>query len=133
MALALALGSSHAHAQRPLGVDVSSYQGHPNWTSVHNAGIKFSWAKSSEGTGIADGDFTYNESNGKSAGVYMGAYHFAHPYANSPGSEASYFWGIAGGYIKADGMSLMPTLDFEVFSGAVGASRFSVWANQWGS
>ncbi len=131
LATALALGSSHALAQRPLGIDVSSYQGQPNWTSVHNAGIKFAYAKATEGTSITDGDFTYNENNGKSAGVYMGAYHFAHPYANNPGSEASHFWGVAGGYIKADGKSFMPTLDFEVFSGVVGASSYSDWANQW--
>lgn len=132
-ALALALGIGSANAQRPLGIDVSSYQGHPNWSSVHGAGIKFAYAKASEGTGIADGDFTYNESNGKSAGVYMGAYHFAHPYANNPSAEASYFWGIAGGYIKADGKSLMPTLDLEVFTGLVGASSYSAWANAWRS
>ncbi|EEF57447.1 glycoside hydrolase family 25 protein [Pedosphaera parvula] len=130
-ALALALGSTHALAQRVMGIDVSSYQGTPNWSSVRSSGITFAWAKATEGTTITDGDFTYNENNGKAAGVYMGAYHFAHPNSASPSSEAGHFWAVAGGYIQRDGKSLMPTLDFEVFSGVVGASSYSDWANKW--
>src|SRR5581483_11115464 len=123
--------ASTVMAQRPLGIDVSSYQGHPTWSSVRGSGVVFAWAKATEGTTITDGDFTYNESNGKAAGIYMGADDFAHPNLNSPGSEAGHFWGVAGSYIVADGKSLMPTLDFEVFSGVVGASSYSDWANQW--
>src|SRR5579884_1683211 len=94
-ALAVAFAPDHVLAQRPIGIDVSSYQGQPNWTSVHNAGIAFAWAKATEGTTIVDGDFAYNEVNGKNAGVLMGAYHFAHPNLNTPAAEASYFWGQA--------------------------------------
>ena len=130
-ALAAAFGAGVVQAQRPLGVDVSSYQGSPNWSSVRSSGITFAWAKATEGVSINDSSFTYNENNGKAAGVYMGAYHFAHPNANSPGSESGHFWSIAGGYIKADGKTLMPVLDFEVFSGITGASSYSDWANQW--
>src|SRR4029077_12402190 len=81
--------------------------------------------------GITDGDFVFNQNNGKAAGVIMGAYHFAHPNSASPGSEAGHFWGVAGPYTQADGRTLMPMLDFEVFSGVVGASSYSDWANQW--
>jgi GH25 family lysozyme M1 (1,4-beta-N-acetylmuramidase) len=130
-ALALMFAPGLATAQRPLGIDVSSYQGQPNWSSIHGAGIVFAWAKATEGTTVVDGDFAYNMNNGKNAGVYMGAYHFAHPNLNSPAAEASYFWGQAGGYIKADGKSFMPMLDMEVFSGLVGASTYSAWANAW--
>jgi GH25 family lysozyme M1 (1,4-beta-N-acetylmuramidase) len=129
--LSMVLGASRAVAQRPMGVDVSSYQGAPNWSSVKASGISFAWAKATEGASITDGSFTYNQNNGKAAGVYMGAYHFAHPELNSPSSEASHFWAVAGPYIKADGKTLMPVLDFEVFSGVVGASSYSDWANQW--
>ena len=55
----------------------------------------------------------------------MGAYHFAHPNSATPASEASHFWSVAGGYIKADGKTLMPMLDMEVFSGVDGASTYS--------
>src|SRR5690348_2122973 len=87
-ALALILGPGNALAQRPLGIDVSSYQGTPNWGSIKSCGWTFAWAKATEGVSINDGDYRYNINNGKSAGVYMGAYHFAHPNLNSPGSEA---------------------------------------------
>src|SRR5579871_2192017 len=82
----LLLFHGRAQAQRPIGIDVSSYQGQPNWGSVHGAGIVFAWAKATEGTYGIDGDFTYNEGNGKAAGIYLGAYHFARPDLDSPGS-----------------------------------------------
>src|ERR1700744_6412219 len=79
-----------ARAQKPLGIDVSGYQGsyqspptHINWSSVPST-IQFAWAKATEGTGTIDPDFTYNMSNAKAKGIPIGAYHFAHPYANSP-------------------------------------------------
>jgi autotransporter-associated beta strand protein len=118
--------------QRTLGIDVSSYQGSGvNWTSVKSSGRVFAWAKATEGVSINDADFTINESNGKAAGVYMGAYHFAHPELNTPAAEAAHFWSIAGSYILADGKTFMPMLDMEVFSGIVGASTYSQWANAW--
>ncbi len=131
-AVALVFAPKSAHAQRALGIDVSSYQGSGvNWSSVHGAGISFAWVKATEGVNITDADFTINESHGKSAGVAIGAYHFAHPASDSPGSEASHFWSVAGGYINADGKTFQPMLDMEVFSGVVGASSYSAWANDW--
>jgi len=125
------LVAPHSFAQRPLGIDVSSYQAQPNWTSVHGSGITFSWAKATEGTSVTDADFTYNAVNGKAAGVYMGAYHFAHPNLNTPAAEASHFWSVAGSHVLNDGLSMMPMLDMEVFSGVMGATSYSDWANQW--
>lgn len=130
-ALGLALGPGHALAQRPLGLDVSAYQGAPNWSSVNGAGYKFAWAKATEGTYFIDGDFTYNMSNGKAAGMYMGAYHFARPDLDGPSSEANYFWNEAGSRILNDGKSCSPMLDYETFNGVVGASGYSDWANEW--
>jgi GH25 family lysozyme M1 (1,4-beta-N-acetylmuramidase) len=114
---------------RPLGIDVSSYQGTPNWSSIKSCGWTFAWAKATEGATINDGDYRYNINNGKAAGVYMGAYHFAHPNLNSPGTEAGHFWSIISGDVSKDGKSMMPTLDFEVFSGVTGASSYTAWAN----
>src|ERR1035437_7069131 len=130
--LELLAGPGSALAQRPIGVDVSSYQGGSiNWTSVKNDGVTFAWAKATEGQTVNDADFVVNENNGKAAGVYMGAYHFAHPELHSPSVHASHFWSIAGPYIKADGLTFMPMLDMEVFSGVVGATSYSEWANDW--
>jgi autotransporter-associated beta strand protein len=143
LGLALAatlLGTTAVQAQRALGIDVSSYQGsyqNPpvtvNWTSVKSTGIVFAWTKATEGASFNDADFTYNITNGKAAGVYMGAYHYAHPELNSPATEASHFWNVVRNYIKADGLTLMPMLDIEgsAFSGNVGASSISDWINQW--
>src|SRR5947207_8441641 len=117
-------------AQRPTGLDVSSYQGTPNWGSIKSCGRSFAWAKATEGVSINDGDYRYNINNAKANGVYVGAYHFAHPENNSPGAEASHFWSVISGDIQNDGKSLQPVLDFEVFSGHVGASSYSDWANQ---
>lgn len=130
---ALAFAPARALAQRPLGIDVSSYQGSGvNWSGEKASGVSFGWAKATEGTYDDDSDFVINENNGKAAGVYMGAYHFARPDLDSPGSEASFFWNQAGSYIKNDGKSAMPALDFETFNGVVGAGSYSAWANSWG-
>jgi GH25 family lysozyme M1 (1,4-beta-N-acetylmuramidase) len=109
---AIASFSLSSTAQTILGVDVSSYQGTPTWSSVRNTSTKlFAWAKATEGTTIADADFTYNETNGTTAKVVMGAYHFAHPETNTATAEANYFVSIAGSYIKAG--NLPPALDLE--------------------
>jgi GH25 family lysozyme M1 (1,4-beta-N-acetylmuramidase) len=134
IAVGMAILPERALAQRPLGIDVSSYQGSGiTWSSVKSSGRVFAWAKATEGTGYIDADFTINENNGKAAGVYIGAYHYAHPELNTPAEEASYFWNEAGSYIAADGLTLMPMLDVEgsAFSGNVGASSLSDWINQW--
>jgi len=121
-----------AIAQRPLGIDVSSYQlGSINWSSVKGAGISFAWAKATEGTYDDDGDFVVNENNAKAAGVPIGPYDFDRPDLDSPTTEVNFFWSAAGNYIKADGLTLMPMLDFETFNGFTGATTYSDWANQW--
>ena len=129
------LGTGAALAQRPLGVDVSHYDGTINWTNVKSSGISFAWAKATEGVTISDAYFTINAVNAKAAGVCIGAYHFAHPEDNTPGAEANYFWSVAGNYIKGDGLSLQPVLDYETFTAPnnipVGAASYADWANQW--
>jgi fibronectin-binding autotransporter adhesin len=129
-----------ALAQRPLGIDVSSYQETINWTSVKGAGITFAWAKATEGLSYIDAYFTGNEANAKAAGVLIGAYHFAHPelHIGSAGAdqEAAYFWNEAGSYINTNGNSyLMPVLDFEQdvtnASPAYTAATLSAWVNEW--
>ncbi len=123
-------------AQRPLGIDVSSYQGSGIvWTSVKNSGVSFAWAKATEGVSVTDPDFTINAANAKAAGVLIGAYDFAHPEDNTPSAEATHFWSVAGGYIRNDGLSIQPVLDYETFTAPnnipVGASSYADWANQW--
>ena len=131
------------NAQRPLGTDVSHYQGSGiNWTSVKNAGVTFAWAKATESTFFIDGNFVGNQVNAKAAGVYIGAYHFARPSdnpnitgANSAETEAQFFWSVASNYIKNGGSYMMPMLDWEDTGATVAAgftvTQMSSWVNQW--
>ncbi|HEV2320499.1 MAG TPA: GH25 family lysozyme [Verrucomicrobiae bacterium] len=133
-----------AQAQRPLGTDVSGYQPpNINWTVVKNDGVSFAWVKATEGTYYVNPNFTSQLPGAVRAGVYAGAYHFARPSddpnitgANSADSEASYFWSIAGGYVKAGGGYLVPMLDWEdtgATNGRAGISitQMSQWVNEW--
>ena len=135
-ALALSVGATMAHANNTthslLGVDVSSYQGSINWSSVYADGVRFGVAKATESTGYTDAYFSGNMNNGKAAGLQMGAYHFAHPESTCPSSQANHFWAVAGGKITADGKSVYPTLDLEVFSGvACSEGTYTAWSNDW--
>lgn len=142
-AFALAIGCGTASAQRPTGIDVSSYQGSSdslgptniNWAQVKGDGtVSFAWAKATQGTYYIDADFVYNEVNAKANGVLIGAYHFADP-VSDPGtsgadSEASYFLAEAGPYIQANGSYMVPMLDAEISSPGT-QSAVSAWINEW--
>ena len=142
LALAMVFGGNRALAQRPLGTDVSHYQGTINWTTVKNAGITFAWAKATEGTSITDAYATINQNNARAVGIPIGAYHFARPSANpnltganSADSEAAYYWGVVSNYVKADGLSMIPMLDWEDTRATNGTglttAQMSAWVNQW--
>src|SRR3954451_14431591 len=134
LAVTVALAvASNANAARILGIDVSHYQGSPNWTSVHNDGVKFAFAKATEGNYYHDASYVYNMNNGKAAGVQMGAYDFARPDQITANTEADYFWAFAGSKITTDGKSIYPMVDFEVFGGHVGYSTYTSWFNAWSS
>src|SRR5262249_27221956 len=61
------------------GIDVASYQGYPNWTSVKNSGKTFAITKATEGTGYTNPYFATNWARIKSAGLIRGAYHYGRP------------------------------------------------------
>jgi GH25 family lysozyme M1 (1,4-beta-N-acetylmuramidase) len=137
------ISPENAAAQRPVGIDVSSYQGSSDtiptnivWTQVKTAGISFAWAKATEGTGYIDPDFVYNATHAKSAGVLIGAYHFAHPeeHLGTAGAdtEAAYFWNQVKSYVTSGGFYLMPMLDYETSPGSnYNAASSSAWVNEW--
>ena len=82
------------------------------------AGVSFAWAKATEGETYNDSYFTKNMTNARTAGVLIGAYHYAHPDthigASGANQEAAHFWNIASNYIKGSGTYMMPMLDLEV-------------------
>lgn len=145
LGLGMVIGPGRVMAQRPLGIDVSSFQGSAqtpktniNWASVKSAGISFAWAKATENTNYIDADFVYNETHAKSAGVLIGAYHFAHPekHVGTAGAdtEAAYFWAEAKNYIVGGSTYLMPMLDFEqtiTNTSLYTKATLSQWVNEW--
>ncbi len=124
------------NAQTILGVDVSHYQGTITWSQVKNPGGKtFAWAKATEGVGYTDPNYVTNATTGTSAGVIMGAYHFAHPETNTAAAEAAYFLSVAGPYIGAG--NLPPALDLEDPPGGTALTTYftsaalTTWVQQW--
>jgi lysozyme len=105
--------SSCASGSTIKGVDVSSYQGSINWSSVHSAGISFGFAKATEGETISDSTFAANWSGMKAAGVVRGAYHFFHP-SESATTQANFVLSKVGTLEAGD---LPIVLDFEVLEG----------------
>lgn len=59
-----------------LGVDVSEFQGRPDWARVKAAGITFAFARVSFGTTKLDSSYQYNRRSIPAAGIVPGAYHF---------------------------------------------------------
>jgi len=61
---------------------------------VHSCGAQFAFAKATEGNYYHDSSFTYNMSNGKAAGMQMGAYDFARPDLISPAHRSELLLGL---------------------------------------
>lgn len=131
---AVILSGLSANAQTILGIDVSSYQGNPTWSSVKGAGYTFAYAKATEGTGLTDGSFVYNMTNGTSAGMKMGAYHFCDPINDAASADASYFLSVAQKYIT--NCYMPPMLDVEDTPGdaalsTMGGAALTTWVVAW--
>lgn len=134
--LALIVGPGIVFAQRPLGIDVSDYQGTIDWSSVRTSGVAFAWAKATEGVTFNATTFANNEANARTAGVLIGAYHFARPDVNigtaGADQEAAHFWGVVSNYVKGGGAYLMPMLDIEQAPGtSYSQTSLSAWVNEW--
>src|SRR5580700_6203961 len=144
--MALAFSCDRAMAQRPYGIDVSSSQGGSlNWANIKSSGISFAWAKATEGgTNYYEDspDFQDDESGGVTAGVLMGAYHYARydldTGTNGAAAEAQWFWYVASPYIKTNGNYIMPMLDVEAAESAQATyletytqAQMSQWVNAW--
>jgi len=137
--LIVVLDTIPSPAQRPLGIDVSDYQGNINWTNVKKSGIEFAWTKATEGVSATESTFTANMANARNVGIPIGAYHYAHPETHlglaGADQEAAAFWNTAGSYIINGGNYLMPVLDIEAdlspASPAYTKATLSAWVNQW--
>lgn len=104
------------------GIDVSSYQGQPDWVKVAASGQAFAWTKATEGTTYVNPDFAYNWQNIKANNMVRGAYHFARPDSNSAKSEVDFFLNTVG--------SLQPT-DLIALDLENGTGDLSSWCLEW--
>ena len=95
-----------------LGIDISAYQPHVNWTTVKASGAKFAYVKATEGVKYKSSTFSAQYADAAKAGISHGAYHYATPNTSSGKSQADYFVAHGGGG-KADGHTLPGVLDIE--------------------
>lgn len=95
-----------------LGIDVSSYQGVVDWVSFVKVERSFAYVKATEGTSYRNPYFAGQFGGAKTAGMYVGAYHFANPGGKSGKKQAKYFVKHGGAWTK-DGKTLPGVLDIE--------------------
>jgi GH25 family lysozyme M1 (1,4-beta-N-acetylmuramidase) len=106
------------------GIDVSHWQGTIDWAKVRAAGKKFAYIKASEHTTFVDDKYQTNRSRAKTAGLKVGAYHFARPNIGTTDAYAE-----ADHFIEtADWTSgeLRPVLDLED-TGGLSSSALQTW------
>lgn len=58
------------------GLDVSHWNGTPDFAKLRNAGMRFVFSKASQGTSFVDDTFKRNTRAARDAGMLAGAYHF---------------------------------------------------------
>jgi lysozyme len=107
------------------GIDVSSYQGSIDWTSVKAAGMDFAIARISDGSAL-DSDFATNWTGMKSAGLIRGAYQYFEP-GQDPTSQAQIVVSAVG---VLDAGDLPVTADMEATGGqsaATIAANLQTW------
>ncbi|MFI1965426.1 GH25 family lysozyme [Streptomyces pathocidini] len=101
----------------PEGIDLSNFQRTVPWQALQDRGVKFAYAKSSEGSSYTDPMFQEHVDNAKKYGMLAGAYHFPNLWDGaSPAAQADYFLQVSGGW-KDDGTTLPGVLDLENVDG----------------
>jgi lysozyme len=103
-----------------LGVDVSHFQGFPNWPQVKASARAFCVLKATESTSFVDPNFAANRKAAHAAGLIVGIYHFAR--AGNAAAEAAYFLKTIG--------TLQPG-EFLVLDWEVPGANPPAWCKQW--
>ncbi|MEV4624655.1 GH25 family lysozyme, partial [Asanoa sp. NPDC049573] len=97
------------------GRDVSSHDHNGgktvSWPAQKAAGDEFAYVKATEGTTYTNEYFAQDYHGAKSAGLYVGAYHWARPDKGNPVGQANYF--VDHMEFSRDGRTLPPFLDIE--------------------
>lgn len=78
------------------GVDVSYWQGLPDWRQVYNAGIRFAFSKVSQGVGYVNSTWAHNRAGMETLTAFVpGGYHFLES-GPDPAEQARHFLAAAG-------------------------------------
>jgi Tol biopolymer transport system component len=106
------------------GIDVSHWQGTIDFDAVAADGIRFAFAKASEGTDYEDPNYATNRANAGAAGLAFGAYHYAQPSSSTGDAvdEADHFVDTA----QPESGDLLPVIDLED-SGGLSDSKLTDW------
>jgi GH25 family lysozyme M1 (1,4-beta-N-acetylmuramidase) len=111
------------------GIDVSHWQGTIDWGLVHQAGKRFAFLKASEGQTYEDPTYETNRAGAKTAGLVIGAYHFANPSSTSSCDltcdakrEADHFIATAA-WVSGE---MRPVLDLEK-TGSFSVANLQTW------
>ncbi|MFI2505940.1 lysozyme [Streptomyces sp. NPDC018972] len=105
-------GLPTVRATRTEGVDVSSHQGDVAWTTLWNSGVRWAYAKATEGTYYTNPYHPQQYDGSYDVGMVRGSYHFGTPDTASGSAQADYFVDRGGGW-SADGRTLPGVLDIE--------------------
>ncbi|MCQ2424105.1 MAG: glycoside hydrolase family 25 [Clostridia bacterium] len=93
-----------------IGIDVSSYQGDIDWTTLSSQNISFAFIKATEGSSFVDPCFTSNWTNAADTDLRIGAYHFF-SFESSGEKQAKFFCSTV---TPVDNM-LPPVIDVEFY------------------
>jgi GH25 family lysozyme M1 (1,4-beta-N-acetylmuramidase) len=110
------------------GIDVSHYQGAIDWTQVAASGVRFAFAKATQGQSYTDPTYATNAAAAAAAGIVLGAYDFAQPDATPNGAilEADHFLAVA----QPQPGQLLPVLDLET-TGGLTPAQLTAWTLAW--
>jgi lysozyme len=111
-------------ANRVSGVDVSHWNGAPNWLRARRSGVRFVIAKATDGRTFVDPAYARNKADAEQVGLYFTAYHYARPSA-TPGdarAQARHFVKTA----RLTAKNLVPALDLEQ-SGGLPPAALAHW------
>lgn len=92
-----------------LGIDLASFQGEPDWQRVKGAGVRFAYAKASQGVNYVNPTYDPDRTGAVSHKIAFGGYHFAEARHNDPVAEADHFLSV----LKPQPWHLLPCLDLE--------------------
>ena len=110
------------------GIDVSHHQDVIDWTQVAGSGVRFAFAKATEGTGFIDPMYSTNRAGAMANGIAFGAYHFARPdlHPFNPIPEADHYVETA----QLGQGNIIPVLDLER-SGELSPTQLTSWILSW--